>query len=85
MIDDRVNRTARRVAIHQAVDEVVDARRQVFGDETAYALRNALLHLSTVAHAVAHDKHSVAVEGAWRVIAAIAQGQLEQAMEARAS
>ncbi len=84
MIDDTVNQTARRVAIHQAVDEIVDARRRLFGrmDEAPpYALSDALRYLS----AVAEDDHPDAVEGAWRELAAIAQGQLEQAMEARAS
>jgi hypothetical protein len=78
--DDTVNQTARRVAIHQAVDRIVDARRRLFGDETWVALSDALRHLSAVALA----SHPAAVEGAWRAVAAIAQGQLEQAMEERA-
>jgi hypothetical protein len=84
VIDDRANRIARRVAIHQAVDEIVDGRRRVFGDETGVALSDALRHLSTVAldGPVAPEK---AWQAAWQAVAAIAQGQLEQAMEERAS
>jgi hypothetical protein len=74
------DQTARRVAIHQAVDQIVDARRRLFGDETAEAPSDALRHLSVVAL----DDNPDAVEGAWRAVAAIAQGQLEQAMEERA-
>ncbi len=81
MIDDTINQTARRVAIHQAVDEIVDARRQIYGDETWVALSDALRHLS----AVAVGGHPDAPEGAWQAIAAIAQGQLEHAMEERAT
>jgi uncharacterized protein with von Willebrand factor type A (vWA) domain len=77
VIDDTANQTARRVAIHQAVDRIVDVRRQMGGDGTAEALSDALDHLS----AVALDDGGV---GAWEAVAAIAQGQLEQALEARA-
>jgi hypothetical protein len=69
----------RRVAVHQAVDEIVDARRRLYEDGTADALHDALGHLS----AVALDD-PLTVEQAWQVVAAIAQGQLERAMEERA-
>jgi hypothetical protein len=78
VIDDRANQTARRVAIHQAVDGIVDARQEMGGDSTGEALSDVLDHLS----AVALDNGGVK---AWEAVAAIAQGQLEQAMEARAT
>jgi hypothetical protein len=77
--DDTVNQIARRVAIHQAVDEIVDARRRLYEDGTADALHAALGHLS----AVALDD-PLTTEGAWREVAAIAQDQLENGMERRA-
>lgn len=79
MIDDRVNQTARRVAIHQATDKIVDARLQMGGDAPAEALSDALDHLSAVALGEDLTEH------AWQAVAAIAQGQLERAMEERAS
>ncbi len=82
MTDHRANRIAGRVAIHLAVDGIVDARRQMGGDgpaeTTAEALSDALDHLSAVA--LGEDL----TEPAWQAVAAIAQGQLEAAMEARA-
>jgi DNA-directed RNA polymerase specialized sigma24 family protein len=79
VIDDRINQTARRVAVHQAVDEIVKARRHVGDNEPGEALSDALDHLSVVAL----DDPPTA-ERAWQVVAAIAQSQLEQAMEDRA-
>lgn len=81
---DDVNATA-RVAVHQAVDGLVDARQRRFAahdhDDTANdALSEVLSRLAVVAL----DGHRDGVEGAWQCIAAVAQGQLEQAMEDRA-
>lgn len=59
MTDDTVNQTARRVAIHQAVDKIVDARLQMG-------------HLSVPQGEDLSDY-------TWEALAAIAQGQLEQA------
>lgn len=81
MSDDSVNAIARRVAIHQAVDRIVDARQWMGGDGTAEALSDALDYLAGIP---LYEPCSDEAYTAWRAIAAIAQGQLEQAMEARA-
>jgi enoyl-CoA hydratase/carnithine racemase len=83
--DETVNQTARRVAIHQAINGIVDARRRLFERaetpvDATEALVDALDHLATNLL----NGPPAAVEHAWRAIAAIAQGQLEQAMEERA-
>jgi hypothetical protein len=87
VIDDTINQTARRVAIHQAVDEIVDARRRLCERAEApvdatEALVDALDHLATI---LLNRPPDAGAWRAWRAIAAIAQGQLEQAMEARAT
>lgn len=79
MTDDTVNQIARRVAIHQAVDRIVDARRRL-GHDARTAQDDVLLRLRVISS----DPPSHEVEGAWQAIAAIAQGQLEHAMEERA-
>jgi hypothetical protein len=82
VIDDRVNQTARRVAVHQVVDAIVDARRKMVGGGTAEALSDALDYLAGIP---LYEPCSDEAYTAWRAVAAIAQGQLERAMEERAS
>jgi hypothetical protein len=82
VIDDRVNQIARRVAIHRVVDRIVDARQEMGGDGTAEALSDALDYLAGIP---LYEPCSDEAYASWRAVAAVAQLQLEQAMEARAS
>jgi hypothetical protein len=75
------NQIARRVAIHQAVDRIVEARQEMGDNGPAEALSDALGHLSVVPLCAPSSRD---VENAWRAVAAVAQGQLEEALEARA-